>query len=229
MSSYGTVFNYKMIEVASATLTLCDNFADEQDALVAVRSTWAPPYIENLRTRVNSAIDTYLGKDALKEQRESTQKVRALQLAAVDKLGLFQEQLKIDYSGDALKNLLDSLGFTRFFKAVRGGKQEETIQMLVQFKQNLGDDQKAELIAKGMAAALIDDILARAELLKQANVLQEKLKSSHPVDSRQAVEEFNAIYKEAIGICKIARRVFKGDPEKQARFTLSKLIKKMGG
>ena len=228
MSSYGTVFNYKMIEVASATLVLCDNFDEEQATLIAVRSTWAPPYIENLRTRVNSAIDTYLGKDALKEQRESTQKVRALQLSAVYKLGLFQEQVKIDYSGDTLKNLLDSLGFTRFFKAVKGGKQGETVQMLVQFKQNLGDDLKAELIAKGMAAALTDEIITLANQLNEANVLQEKLKSSHPVESRQAVEEFNAIYKEAIGICKIARRVFMGNPEKQARFTFSKLIKQMG-
>jgi len=227
MPSHGTLFSYKLIEVASATLTLCDNFAEEQDALVAVRSTWAPPFIDNLRTRANSAIDTYLGRDALKGQREATQKVRAIQQLAANNLKLLKDQLGIDYSGDALKNLLDSLGYTRFMPAVKDGKQEDTIQMLAQFKQNMTGDLKAELVANGTSAALIDETVAQAATLKEANTLQETLKSSHPVVSQEAVTEFNAIYQQAIGICKIARRVFLGNPEKQARFTFSRLIRQM--
>jgi len=220
-------FSYKVVEMLIGARALCDIFGENREPLVAARSTWVDPFIDNYRTCIDTAMEQYLGHDFRKRLRDVSLEVRTIMGLVLPKLALFKSQIEYDYSGAALKNLLDSLGYSRFYKSVQNKNQEATIQMLYQFRQNMTDELKAELVAKGMAADLIDGIISQIDALKEADTLQESLKASGSGFPREAVDEFNAIYKEAIGICKIARQVFRANPEKRALFTFSRLVKRM--
>jgi hypothetical protein len=46
--------------------------------------------------------------------------------------------------------------------------------------------------------------------------------------SQEAVDTFNGIYTDVMGICKIASKLYKNDPLKKDQFTFSKVARKMG-
>ena len=47
-------------------------------------------------------------------------------------------------------------------------------------------------------------------------------------DSYEAITEFSAIYAEIMAVCKVARRVFRGNPEIKFAFSFAKALKALG-
>jgi hypothetical protein len=88
--------------------------------------------------------------------------------------------------------------------------------------------QKTTITQKGTSPVLIDGIVAYATQLQQANLSQESLKSSTQEVSQEAVDTFNGIYSEVIGIGKIASKFYQNDRLKKDLFTFTKVVKKMG-
>jgi hypothetical protein len=75
--------------------------------------------------------------------------------------------------------------------------------------------------------ALIDRIIGYANQLKEANVTQETLKEPSKEVSGEAVNIFNGIYDEIIGICKITSNYYQYDELKKDQFTFSKVVANM--
>jgi hypothetical protein len=189
-----------------------------------VRSNWTEDYVAGLDTKIDTAMNDFLGLDKQKELRAATDRVEEILKPAVRNLGFLKTQIEVDMGKDA-KEILRGLGYTKSLTAL---DQEGLITLLYAVKKGMTEDLKAQLVAKGTNPALIDSIIGYADALQQANLSQEVLKGTSRELSAEAASAFNGIYTEVIGICKIASRIYHDDPVKKAQFTFSKVVAHMG-
>ena len=219
-------YNYKDVEMLLASKTIATSLFDNLVDLSMARTTWTSDYATALATKIDDAIENYLGLDKKKELRDATARLATLQNPAMRDLSFIKTQIDVDFGKEA-KRILKKLGFEKNLKAVQKGDQEALIQLLYAFKKGLSDEIRNQITEKGTNPALIDRIIAYAEQLKDANISQETLKETTKVISEEAVNAFNEIYEELIGICKIASAFFQYEPLKKEQFTFSKVISNM--
>jgi hypothetical protein len=204
------------------TQTLGDNLAD----LSIARSNWSETYVSELSTKIDDAIENYLGLDKKKELRDATGKLATIQVPALRDLSFLKTQLEVDFGNEA-KEIKKKLGYDKNLRNVQKGDQEALIQLLYTFKKGMTGDLKTSIVNKGTNVALIDRIIGYADQLKEANVTQETLKETSKEVSGEAVNIFNGIYDEIIGICKIAANYYQYDELKKDQFTFSKVVANM--
>lgn len=207
-----------------ACKTIVANLSTNLSDLSMVRSNWTETYASELDGKIDTAINNYLGLDKQKELRAATEQVENILEPALRNLGFLKTQIEVDM-GKQAKEILKGLGYTKTLSKL---DQEALITLLFAFKRGMTEDLKIQLTSNGTNPALIDSILGYAEALQQANQAQEVLKGQSREQSDEAVETFNAIYSEVIGICKIASKIYHDDPVKKAQFTFSKVVKRMG-
>jgi hypothetical protein len=192
--------------------------------LSLARSNWNEAFVTGFIQRIDDAIENYLGLNKTQGLTEATGALTQIITPALRNLGLLKTQIQVDFSAKA-EAILKQLGLN---KDIHKLNQEQLIEMLQAFKKGLTDQLKADISAKGTNPVLIDSIVGYAAQLQEANLSQEGLKSSTKEISQEAVDAFNAIYDEVIGICKIASKIYKDEPLKKEQFTFSKVVKKMG-
>lgn len=222
-------YTYKDVEMLFGCQTVVENFKSHKDEIVARRAIWADPYITHFQARINTAMEKYLGLDTRVDLKAATQTVNQLQAVALKDLSFLKVQIEQDFATDKVKvnHLLDRLGFYSFWTKARYKDQQALVQLLYQYRQGLTDAVKAEIVAKGTDIALLQDISTYADTLKNANVSQETLKSSSKELTEAGNIEFNAIYEQAIAICKISAKLFEDKPQVKEKFIFSQIIKKM--
>ena len=179
--------------------------------------------------RISNAIDNYLGIDAKKDLRKATGDLLNKTGPAKRDLSFFKTQVDTDFRDEPAKRkeFLNTLGFTKYLKAVQNENQEALIKLLYAFKTNMTDELKLEISSKGMNPVLIDNIMGYAPTVKIANVSQETFKGTTKEITKEVTDMFNGIYKEIIGICKTAADYYQFEPLKKALFTFSKVVKNM--
>ena len=222
------IYPYKNVVMLTASRTVCENFNTVKAELTAVKSNWADPFITGFSDRITNALATLLGLDKKKAQRDATTALREIQKTALDQLGLFKTQVEVEFDAARSKEILDNLGLNAYYKSAKDKSQSGLTQLLMQFRQNMTDELKAELAAKGIADSLTEGIIAQADPMATADATQESLKGTSPLVTDEMQTEFNAIYSQSMGICKIAVKVFKDDPAKKAMFTFRKLARQQG-
>ena len=208
--------------------TISENFLTNKEPLIAVQSSWADPFGDDLKTRIDAAGNKYIGIDYRADLRNATRDLLALQKDALDKVGLFKTQLEVNFDRKRYAELLKRFGFDTHYRKSSQNNQEALVSLLMHIRKNLKESVKAEITSKGIAATLLDDLIAAADALNQANIRQEALKSATIGDSYEAITEFNAIYAEIMAICKVAKRVFKGQSDIKAAFSFAKVLKALG-
>jgi hypothetical protein len=211
--------------------TIGKSFQSNIATLAPVRSNYTVAYATDLNLRIATTMETWLGADALKVLRDATTSLATLQVPAMRDLSFFKTQIAEDFKKEPamLAEMLNNLGFTKHLAKVQLGNQEALSELLFAFKKNMTDDLKLQLVAKGMGAGLIDNIMGYASNFAEANVAQENSKNSAKEITQEGVDAFNAIYDEVISICKIAAKYFKDEPLKKEQFTFSKVAAKIGG
>jgi hypothetical protein len=226
-----TTRNYqgKDVDMLTACATIIENAIANQDFLASKRSTWQPPYFDNIKTRIDNAFRQFLGIDSAAEQRRATQTVTQIQTQALANLAELKIQIKEDFKADKKRRdeILKELGYTDFYKQAQSKDQEGLIQMLYRYCANLTAELNSEIISKGTDPQTLSRLSSYADQLSSANITQETLKGSRKLVTEEAVREFNAIYDEVISIAKIAHNFFKGDPNRQAEFSYSKVRSKL--
>jgi hypothetical protein len=219
-------YNYKDVEMLLASKTITTSLTDNLADLSMARTTWTSDYATDLATKIDDAIENFLGLDKKKELRDATARLAALQNPAMRDLSFIKTQIDVDFGKEA-KEILKKLGFDKNLRAVQKGDQEALIQLLYAFKKGLTDEIRTQIIEKGTNPVLIDRIITYAVQLKDANISQETLKETTKVVSEEAVNAFNEIYDELIGICKIASSFYQYEPLKKEQFTFSKVVSNM--
>jgi len=219
-------YNFKDVDMLLASKTIVQSLIYNLTDLSVARSNWTEDYINGLGTKIDGAIENYLGLDKKKELRDASSKLAALQIPAMRDLSFIKTQINVDF-GKRAKEILKKLGFIKNLRAVQNGDQEALIQLLYSFKKGLTDGLKTQITEKGTNPELLDRIIGYTDQLKEANVSQETLKETTKIISDEAVGIFNNIYVEIAGICKIASNFYLYEPLKKAQFTFSKVVSNM--
>jgi hypothetical protein len=223
-------YSYKDVVMLTGLKIVAGNFSSNIGELSGVRSDWTEDYATDLVARINQTIETHLGVDAKKDLREATSGVSSIQASARRDLSFFKTQIDDDFkSTPATRDeILNTLGFSKYLRAVQKGNQESLIQLLYSFKNNMSEKLRTQITEKGLSAKLIDNIIGYARDFNEANTSQESLKLSTKEISNEVVDLFNALYDEVIGICKKASLYYQYDAVKKEQFTFSKIISNLG-
>lgn len=219
-------YKYKDVEMLMAAETIVQSLSDNLVELSVARTNWDEAYVTATATQIDNAIENYLGKDAKLDLRKATAQVTAVQAPALRDLSFLKRQIEVDFGAGAAA-MLKNLGFTTYLASARKGNQESLIELLYAYKQGLTAEIRAQIIANGTSEALLDRIVGYADQLKAANISQETLKATTKEVTEEAIAVFNDIYKEVIGICKIASSYYKDDKLKKEQFTFSKVVARM--
>jgi hypothetical protein len=220
-------YKSKDVDMLVTTSTIIESAIANKTFLQSKRTTWADPFFEDLKTRIDNAVEKYLGVDSAKELRESTLTVTTIQKQAINDLAEVKVQISEDFKKDKARQeeLLNQLGFTAHHKEAQKGDQEALIQLLFKFKTNLTSGLKTEISEKGTPSTLLETITGYADTLKKADVSQEGFKGTKKEITAEAVKEFNEIYDQVISISKIANNFYKGQPLTQGLFSYNKVSK----
>ncbi len=220
--------NYKCrdVEMLLASQTIVISLNDNLEELSLIRTSWTAEYVSTLKTRINNAIENFLGLDKKKAQRMATTHLQSLMQAAHRNIFFLKTQIEVDF-GDEAKEILNNLGYYIDAEKLRNHNQEAMIQMLYAFKNGMTDELKTQITAKGTNPSLIEKIISYADQIKEADINQEHLKETSRELSQEALNEFNSIYEIIIGICKIAASYYYNDPLKKDQFTFSNIVSNM--
>jgi len=222
-------YSCKDVDMLLTSKTIVESFKSNLAELSLVRSIWNEEFANHLATKIDDAIENYLGLDKKKELRNATANLSSIQTPAIRDLSFLKKQLQVDFANEKpkLKEMLKSLGFDKNLRKVQQSDQEALIELLYAFKKSMKDSLKSEIVAKGTNSELIDRIISYADLMKSANVSQETQKETTKAVSEEATNAFNAIYTEVIGICKIASSFYQYDTLKKEQFTFGKVLSNM--
>ncbi|NJN26647.1 MAG: hypothetical protein HC819_12035 [Cyclobacteriaceae bacterium] len=218
------------VDMLMASKTIAESFKTNIAELSVTRSLWTEQFAYDLISRIDSAIETHLGIDVKKALRDATASLSTIQVPAKRDVSYFKIQIEEDFKKEPSKRdeILKNLGFTKHIRDVQKGNQESLIQLLYQFKINMSDTLRQEIVAKGLNTTLIDNIIGYANTFKQANVTQETFKSATKEVAKEVNDAFTAIYDEIIAICKIASKYYKYEPLKKEQFTFAKALSNLG-
>lgn len=210
--------------------TIVKNAINQKEFLLQKRSTWKDPFFEDLQKRIDHAIQTNLGFDSAKDLRTATLAIQKIQKDAVKELAECKIQLQEDFKRDPVRRneILTQLGYNLYTDIKQQGSQQEVVGLLYQFKTNMSEALKKEIVDKGTAESLIEGIIKHADFLHSANVTQEEHKGVRKMHTKESVAELNDLYSDIISICKIATK-FYSEPQHKDLFSFRKVSKTISG
>ena len=217
-------YPYKDVVMLMAAKTILQSMLANLGDLRAVRTNWTEAYLTALILKIDTAIEKFLGLDKKQGQREATALLKQIVAPAMRDLAFIKTQIEVDFDQAAVE-ILKTLGLNKNLHKL---DQETLIEVLYAFKKGMTSQLKNSITQSGTNPVLIENIIGYATQLQEANLSQESMKSASQVISQEALDAFNAIYDEVIGIGKIASKYYKDDKLKKDQFTFSKVVKKMG-
>lgn len=222
-------YSFKDVDMLLASKTIVESLNANLADLSMVRTNWTQEYVTQLSSKIDDAIENYLGLDKKKELRNATANLSSIQTPAIRDLSFLKKQLQVDFAAEKpeLKDMLRTLGFVKNLRKVQNSDQEALIELLYAFKKGMKESLKSEIVAKGTNSELIDRIINYADQMKLANVSQETQKETTKAVSEEATNAFNGIYSDVIGICKIASSFYQYDALKKELFTFGKVLSNM--
>ena len=227
MSTPSRKYKGKDVDMLIASATIIENAMANKSFLQTKRSNWTDDFFINIQSAINSALEGYLGVDSAKEMRQATKVLQSIQKQSLKDLAEVKTQINEDFKKDASRKteILTLLGFNAYHKEAQKGDQEALIQLLYSFKNNLTTALKQEIIDKGTAAVILDQIVTYAATLKTADINQETFKGTRKEITTASVTLFNEIYDQVISIGKIASKFYKEEPVKKDLFSFTKINK----
>jgi len=218
------IYKFKDVVMLMAAKTILQSMQTNLGELSKARTNWTAAYVSELIERIESAIEDFLGLDKKQSLRQATDLLNRISTPALSNLGFIKTQIEVDFATEATE-MLKTLGLN---KNLHNISQEGLIEVLYTFKKGMTEQLITTITEKGTNPELIETTLQYSTQLQQANLTQESLKSSTQEVSQEAVDTFNGIYSEVMGICKIASKAFKADPLKKDQFTFNKVVRNMG-
>lgn len=220
-------YKTKDVDMLIASATIIESAIAQKVYLQGKRPTWADPFFDDIKTAIDTAIQTHLGIDSAKDLRQATILLKSIQTASLNDLAECKVQITEDFKNNKARRdeILNQLGFKTYHKDAQRRDQEALINLLYQFKVNLTAALKTEITTAGTPAPLLTGIVAYADTLRDADISQETFKGARKTITAAALTEFNSIYDQIISICKIAAKFYKTAPDLKDQFNFAKVSK----
>ncbi len=223
-----TIRNYgcKDSDLLFTAEMVAENLKAHLDVLSVVREQWTEEYANDFIARIHDAMSKYLSNDSHKTLRNATAKVNSIINKAIKCLSFFKTQVFIDFKDEETKKneILETLGFKKYYNKVTARNQNALLQLLLAFKENLTDDIRSQLISKGFKQTEFDEIIDLAGNFKNANLHQENIKANKKQFFQEKRIALNAISNEVKGICRLASMKISDNPALKDIFTFKKVV-----
>ncbi|MFW5916240.1 MAG: hypothetical protein ACOCTM_02075 [Bacteroidota bacterium] len=219
------VYNYRDVEVLFGSRIAFENFLRNLPELSRVFTHWTEEKVHNAIHQVDEGIKL-LGIDPQLEVQKATRKMNEVQEPALHELAFFKKVIPVLFKKDG-KNILKQLGFNKYHKDAIKGDQEALFNLLVTFNDGMAGELKAQIEEKGINPEILEGILSYKDKVYLSNVKQETLKGSSQEITQECIDVFNAIYLQAIDVCKLASAYYASNPIKRNQFTFSRIVKNM--
>jgi hypothetical protein len=227
MSTLKRKYKVKDIDMLVAGSTLIENAIANKTFLQTKRSNWTDDFFTSIQTQIDTALEEHLGVDSAKDLRGATQVLQTIQKQSLKDLAEVKTQIIEDFKKEPVKQteILTQLGFNAHHKEAQSGDQEALVQLLYSFKNSLTTTLKEEIVAKGTAPTILDQITTYADTLKKADITQETFKGTKKEITAEGINFFNNIYDDVISIAKISAKFYKDEPIKKDLFSFAKINK----
>lgn len=218
-----------MVDMLTACETILLSAIANKTFLISKKSKWGGTFFEDLSEVVKNAFSSILGIDNMAEQRSASKNVRETQAKAIRDLSEFKSELNSEYRKDKvrLEELLQILGYNGYHRGAQKGDQEDLVDLLSHFKENMTDELKTELTDKGIEVPIIDSILELADLMRDYNAEQEQAKGHTKEITDEGIAALNDIYDDVMSISTLAYNYFRDEPAKQELFSFARVVEKM--
>lgn len=217
-------YTCKDVELLIASQMVLSNFQTQLPRLCHIRKNWTRQYASELEIRINKTIDRFLGLDNQNELSRATSVLLSMQQPALQALSFLKTQVDLRFSQGPL-NPLELLGFTRYWAAAQKGRRNAFVGLLYSFKNGLSSQLRDQLLAKGIAPALLDSITDYATQLELANIKPSTYRTGRATITNELIAKLNWIYREVSEICRIVSGYYKNDRLNSEKFTFQKLVK----
>jgi len=216
----------KAVNFVIGAKVVAGHFTDNVSELSAERTNWTPAYALEIDKKVDNLAGIYMGTNTRDELFKTTLLLNGSLGSMRKDLISLKTHIDVDFKGtpDYLIFLSD-LGFK---KSISSLTQSEFVALLTKCKSTLTPEYITKITAKGMNTALPQRIAANADVVISNNAKQERLKGTVKEATGKMVADLNDLYKEIIGICKLAAVHYKGNPDKKELFTFSKILSNIG-
>lgn len=216
------------VDMLTAAMIIAENGKKNEEYLSTKRPVWGSPYFDDLISRIEKTSSDTLGIKSVHQLVEASNAMNVLKSKVLTDISELKVQIKVDYAGNKqqMELLLNKLGIGKSAPDYKRSQQglTQTVEML---QAALTPELVTEMKDKGIAAPAIDSLLSDSREYIKANIAQEQSKIQRSSLSAANVAELNNLYKDIIGISKIARTFYKGQPTMQAEFSFNKILKNL--
>ncbi|MGM0529832.1 MAG: hypothetical protein ACQER7_00595 [Bacteroidota bacterium] len=220
-------FPGKAIEMTLSSKTVVNSLKYYQKELSKVRPKWNVDYVTDLDSRIDDILENKLGLDVDRDLRRVTKRIRSVETLVLDDMSFLRDQIKVDFDAEEVTEILKSLGYTKYYDKARNSDTESLILFLSAFREEMTKDTRDKIVSAGASPEQIDQIIGYATEILEANTKQEYLKQSSVRLTAETTQILNDLYKEIIGICKIAASYYRHDPVKRREFIFSRVMARM--
>jgi hypothetical protein len=214
---------------STATILACQKiakaFKENIYELSSIREEWDPDYATSLNIWIDDTIEKYYADNMNAFEESQYKEWHEIMVAGLQSLKILRASMKVDFKNDKdfLKDFFEKTGYADYFSDAKNGDHISMCRFLMKFSENVDDDTRKKIVAKGTVDSVFNKILRSAEEIKQFEECFEALEGETEINT-YGQKEISAIYKTIQGICRIAIAYYQFDPIKRDQFNFYKTL-----
>lgn len=214
---------------STATILACQKiakaFKENIYELSSIREEWDPAYASSLNIWIEDTIEKYYIKRLDSWDENKYRQWHEIMVAGLQSLKILRASMKVDFKDDKafLSKFFEKTGYNEYFSDAKNGDHLSMFKFLIKFAENIDDETRRKIVAKGSVETLFVKILNCAKEIEQFKECFEALEGDTELNS-YGQKEISEIYKTIQDICRIAIAYFQFDPIKRDEFNFYKTL-----
>lgn len=212
-----------------ATILACQkiakSFKENIYELSSIRKEWDPEFATSLNIWIEDTIEKYYLENMNNFKDEKNPEWHEVMVTALQSLKILRASMKVDFRDDKpfLKEFFKKHGYSDYFSDAKNGDHLSLCKFLLTFKENLDEDTKKKVVAKGTVNSVFDKIMDAANQLSNYQECFELLEGEHKLNT-YGQKEVAEIYRTIKDICRIAIAYYQFDPIQRDKFNFYKVM-----
>ena len=191
----------------------------------SIREEWDPKYATSLNIWIEDTIEKHYAENADSWDENRYEEWHEIMVAGLQNLKILRASMKVDFKNDKdfLKDFFERTGYNDYFSDAKNGDHLSLFRFLTHFAQNLDNETRKKIVAKGTMDSLFDKILDCAGKIAEFKECFEALEGQAELNT-YGQKEVSQIYSIVQDICRIAIAYYQFDPLKRDQFNFYKVL-----
>lgn len=217
---------------STVTILACQKiaktFKENIYELSSIREEWDPEYATSLNIWIEDTIEKHYNENIDAWDESKYNQWHEIMVAGLQNLKILRASMKVDFKDDKsfLKEFFEKTGYAEYFSDAKNGDHLSLYKFLSTFAENLDDESRAKVVAKGSLDSLFNKILSCAKKISEFKECFEALEGETDLNT-YGQKEVSQIYSTIRDICRIAIAYYQFDPIKRDEFNFYKVLVKL--